>query len=54
MTEFNRMEGVEDCYIIEDFFPKSLPEPLQPFIEYRIKLVLKTDALFKHRESQIV
>ena len=54
MTEFNQMEGVEDDYIIEDFFPKSLPEPLQPFIEYRIKLVLKTDTLFKHGESQIV
>ena len=54
MTELNWMEGVEDDYYLEDFFPKSLPEPLQPFIEYRIKLVLKTDTLFKRGESQIV
>ena len=32
MTEFNQNVGVEDDYILEDFFFKSLPEPLQPFI----------------------
>ena len=54
MTEFNQMEGLEDDYILEDFFSKSVPEPLQPFMEHRIKLVLKTDAIFRGGESQIV
>ena len=41
----------EDC-ILENFFPKSLPEHLQPFMEHRIKLVLKTNAI-RGGESQI-
>ena len=41
MVEFNQMEEIEDDYILEDFFPKALPYPLQPLIEYRMKLVTK-------------
>ena len=54
MIEFNPTHEVEEDCILEDFFPKSLPEHLQPFMEHRIKLVLKTDAIFRGGESQIV
>ena len=32
VVEFNQMEEIEDDYILEDFFPKALPYPLQPLI----------------------
>ena len=54
MVEFNHIDGVEDDYNLEDFFPKSIAEHLQPFIEYRIKLVLKEDTLFRGGESLLV
>ena len=47
MIEFNPIHEVEEDYYLEDFFPKSLPEHLQPFMEHRIKLLLKTDAIFQ-------
>ena len=53
MEEF-MIGTAEDDNHLEDFFPKSLPEPLQPLIEYRIKLLMKTDALFLPGESQVV
>ena len=42
MEEF-MIGTAEDDNHLEDFLPKSLPEPLQPLIEYRIKLLMKTD-----------
>jgi len=33
MVEFNHIDGVEDDYNLEDFFPKSIAEHLQPFID---------------------
>ena len=54
MVEFNHINGVEDDYNLEDFFPKSIAEHLQPFIEYRIKVVMKEDLLFLRGESQLV
>ena len=53
MTEY-MLEIGEDDYNLEDFFPKSIAEHLQPFIEYRIKLVLKEDTLFRGGESLLV
>ena len=54
MPEFNPTHGVEEDYYLDDFFPKSLPEHLHPFIEHRIKLVMKEDILFLRGETQIV
>ena len=51
MVEFNKMEEIEDDYILEDFFPKTLPYPLQPLIEYRIKLVTKENIILLGGES---
>ena len=53
MAEY-MMENVEDDHYLEDFFPKAIPYHLQPLIEYRIKLLMKTDALFLSGESQVV
>ena len=50
MIEFNPTHEVEDDCILENFFLKPLPEHLQPFMEHRIKLVLKTDAIFRGGE----
>ena len=50
MVEVNRIEGVEDDYNLDDFFPKSIAEALHPFIE----LVMKEDLLFLRGESQLV
>ena len=54
LFEFNQMEEIEDDHHIEDFFPKVVPYHLQPLIEYRIKLLIKTDALFLPGETQVV
>ena len=51
MVEFNKMEEIEDDYILEDFFPKTLPYPLHPLIEYRIKLVTKENIILLGGES---
>ena len=32
MVEFNRLEEIEEDYILEDFFPKSISPPLHPLI----------------------
>ena len=53
MPEFNPTHGVEEDYYLEDFFPKSLPEHLHPFMEHRIKLVMKEDTLFIRGETQV-
>ena len=54
MVEFNQMEEIENDYILGDFFPKSLPYPLQHLIEYRIKLVTKENIVLIGGESQLV
>ena len=54
MVEVNRIEGVEDDYNLDNFFPQSIAEALHPFIEHRIKLVMKEDLLFLRGESQLV
>ena len=54
LVEFNQRKGVEDDYNLNDFFHKSIAKHLQPFIEHRIKLVMKEDILFLQGESQLV
>ena len=54
LVEFNQFEEIEDDHHLEDFFPKVIPYHLQPLIEYRIKLVIKTDSLFLPVETQVV
>ena len=51
MVEFNQLEEIEEDYILEDFFPTPLPYPLQPLIEYRIKLVTKENIVLLGGES---
>ena len=54
MTEFNEIHEVQDDFILEDFFPKSFPQYLHPFIEYRIHLIMKEDILFHVEVTQHV
>ena len=51
MVEFNQLEEIEEDYILEDFFPTPLPYPLQPLIEYRIKLLTKENVVLLGGES---
>ena len=46
MVDFNPIEDGEDDQTLQDFFPEQVPYHLQHLIEYRIKLLLKNDALF--------
>ena len=47
MTSCQRMNALEyiteDDVLISSFFPKELPGPIYPLIEYRIKLCAKND-----------
>ena len=46
-------EGKED-HTLQDFFHEQVPYHLHHLIEYRIKLLLKNDALFIPGETQVV
>jgi hypothetical protein len=46
-------EGEEECNL-QDFFPEPVPYHLNHLIEYRIKLLLKNDAIFIPGETQVV
>jgi len=54
MVDFNPIEDGEDDQTLQDFFPEQVPYHLQHLIEYRIKLLLKNDALFIPGETQVV
>ena len=54
MVDFDPIEEVEEDYNLEDFFLKRILHPLQPLIEYRIKLVLKNDTRFLAGEKQVI
>ena len=54
MVEFQRVEEEEDDYNLQDLFPEPVPYHLHHLIEYRIKLLLKNDAVFIPGESQVV
>ena len=46
MIDFNPMEESQEDHNLQDFFPEQVPYHLQHLIEYRVKLLLKNDALF--------
>ena len=54
MAEFQQLEEEEEDLNIDDFFPKTIPYHLHHLIEYRIKLLLKNDAVFIPGETQVV
>ena len=54
MVDFDPIEESEEDYNLADFFPEPIPYLLHPLIEYRIKLLLKNDAMFKPGETQVV
>ncbi len=54
MVEFDPIEEGEDDYNLQDLFPEPVPYHLHHLIEYRIKLLLKNDAVFIPGESQVV
>ena len=53
-VEFQHVEDVEEDYVLEDFFPSSIPYHLISLIEYRVKLLLKKDTFFLAGETQVV
>ncbi len=54
MVDFDPIEEGEDVYNLQDLFPEPVPYHLHHLIEYRIKLLLKNDALFIPGETQVV
>ena len=54
MVDFDPIEEGEEDYNLHDFFPEQVPYQLHHLIEYRIKLLLKNDALFIPGETQVV
>ena len=54
MVDFNSIEQCEEDHNLQDFFPEQVPYHLHPLIEYRVKLLLKNDALFTPGETQVV
>ena len=54
MVDFNTMEECKEDRNLQDFFPEKVPYHLQHLIEYRVKLLLKNDAMFIPGETQVV
>ena len=54
MVDFNPIDECEEDHNLQDFFPEQVPYHLQHLIEYRVKLLLKNDALFISGETQVV
>ena len=54
IVDFDLIEGGEEDYNLQDFFPEPVPFHLHHLIEYRVKLLLKNDALFIPGETQVV
>ena len=54
MVDFDPIEEGEEDHNLQDFFPEQVPYHLHHLIEYRIKLLLKNDALFIPGETQVV
>ena len=46
MVDFDPIEEGEEDHNLQDFFPEPVPYNLHHLIEYRIKLLLKNEALF--------
>ena len=54
MVDFDPIEEGEEDYNLQKNFPEPVPYQLHHLIEYRIKLLLKNDALFIPGETQVV
>ena len=54
MVDFDPIEEGEEDHNLQDFFPEQVPYNLHHLIEYRIKLLLKNDAMFIPGETQVV
>ena len=54
MVDFNPIEESEEDHVLQDHFPEQVPYHLQYLIEYRVKLLLKNEALFIPGETQVV
>ena len=54
MVDDDPIEEGEEEYNLQAFFPEPVPYNLHHLIEYRIKLLLKNDALFIPGETQVV
>ena len=54
MVDFDPIEEGEEDHNLQDFFPEQVPYQLHHLIEYRVKLLLKNDALFLPGETQVV
>ena len=52
MVDFDPIKEGEEDHNLQDFFPEQVPYHLHHLIEYRIKLLLKNDALFIPGETQ--
>ena len=48
------MQEVEEDHYLEDFFPKTIPYHLQPLIDHRIKLQIKSDSIVLPGETRVV
>ena len=44
----------EEDYNLEEFFPKKIPYNLLPYIEHRVKLILKENTSFNGGEIKVV
>ena len=54
MVDFDPIEEGEEDHNLQDFLPEQVPYQLHHLIEYRVKLLLKNDALFLPGETQVV
>ena len=53
MVDFDPIDEGEEDHNLQDFFPEQVPYHLHHLIEYRIKLLLKNDALFIPGATQV-
>ena len=54
MVDFDPIEEGGKIIIYKILFPEPVPYPLHNLIEFRIKLLLKNDAVFIPAETQVV
>ena len=54
MPEIEQVEDEEEDYNLEDSFLNPILYPLEPLIDYRIKLLLKNDTRLLAGETQVV
>ena len=54
MVDSDPSEEGDDDYNLQDCFTTSIPYTIHNLIEYRIKLILKNDAIFIPGETQVV